>query len=243
MIGIELIRNKGYRMSLKKFAVTKARALPVIILADTSGSMSVDGKISALNEAIQNMVSTFRQESARQAEIQVGLITFGGDKAEMHLPLAKASEIEAMQPLDAIGRTPMGHAFELATELLEDKELITSRDYRPVLILLSDGIPTDSWQAGLERLTTSERGQKASRFAMAIGSEANIDVLDAFNNDLEAPVFKANEARDIHRFFRAVTMSVTARSQSRTPNELAPINFDELDNDDDDLGLDLEGQW
>lgn len=230
-------------MSLKKFTVAKARALPVIILADTSGSMSVDGKISALNEAIQNMVSTFKQESARQAEIQVGLITFGGDKAEMHLPLAKASEIEAMQPLDAIGRTPMGHAFELATKVLEDYELITSRDYRPVLILLSDGIPTDSWQAGLERLTTSERGQKASRFAMAIGVEANIDVLEAFNNDLEARVFKANEARDIHRFFRAVTMSVTARSQSRTPNELAPINFDELGNDDDDLGLDLDGQW
>ena len=228
-------------MSLKKFAVAKARALPVIILADTSGSMSVKGKDEALNEAIQNMVSTFKQESARQAEIHVGLITFGGESAEMHLPLAKASEIEAMKPLDAFGRTPMGHAFELATEVLEDKEIITSRDYRPVLILLSDGIPTDSWQAGLERLTNSERGQKASRFAMAIGAEANIDVLEAFNNDLEAPVFKANEARDIHRFFRAVTMSVTARSQSRTPNELAPINFDELDNDDDDLGLDLEG--
>ncbi len=228
-------------MSLKKFAVAKARALPVIILADTSGSMSVKGKDEALNEAIQNMVSTFKQESARQAEIHVGLITFGGESAEMHLPLVKASEIEAMKPLDAFGRTPMGHAFELATEVLEDKEIITSRDYRPVLILLSDGIPTDSWQAGLERLTNSERGQKASRFAMAIGAEANIDVLEAFNNDLEAPVFKGNEARDIHRFFRAVTMSVTARSQSRTPNELAPINFDELDNDDDDLGLDLEG--
>lgn len=228
-------------MSLKKFAVAKARALPVIILADTSGSMSVKGKDEALNEAIQNMVSTFKQESARQAEIHVGLITFGGESAEMHLPLAKASEIEAMKPLDAFGRTPMGHAFELATEVLEDKEIITSRDYRPVLILLSDGIPTDSWQAGLERLTNSERGQKASRFAMAIGAEANIDVLEAFNNDLEAPVFKGNDARDIHRFFRAVTMSVTARSQSRTPNELAPINFDELDNDDDDLGLDLEG--
>ncbi|MGO3455599.1 MAG: vWA domain-containing protein [Marinomonadaceae bacterium] len=230
-------------MSLKKFAVAKARALPVIILADTSGSMSIDGKISALNESLNNMVSTFQKESARHADIHVGLITFGGNKAEMHLPLAKASEIEAIQPLHATGRTPMGHAFELAIEVLEDKELITSRDYRPVLILLSDGIPTDSWQEGLERLTESERGQKASRFAMAIGLDANIDVLEKFNNDIEAPIFKANEARDIHRFFRAVTMSVTARSQSRSPNELVPVNFDELDNDDDDLGLDLEGLW
>jgi len=230
-------------MSLKKFAVAKARALPVLILADTSGSMSANGKISTLNEAIQDMVSTFKQESARQAEIQVGLITFGGDAAEMHLPLAKSTEIESMKPLEASGRTPMGHAFELATNVLEDKELITSRDYRPVLILLSDGIPTDDWKAGLEHLKSSERGQKASRFARAIGAEANIDVLEAFNNDLEAHVFKSNEVRDIHRFFRAVTMSVTSRSQSRTPNELVPINFDELENDDDDLGLDLEGQW
>jgi len=230
-------------MSLKKFTVAKARALPVIILADTSGSMSVDGKISSLNEAIQNMVSTFKQESARQAEIQVGLITFGGDNAEMHTPLVKALDIESMDPLSATGRTPMGHAFELATKLLEDKELITSRDYRPVVILLSDGIPTDSWKSGLESLCNSERGQKASRFAMAIGAEANIDVLEAFNNDLEAPVFKAHEARDIHRFFRAVTMSVTARSQSQTPNDLTPINFDDLESGDDDLGLDLEGQW
>ncbi len=230
-------------MSLKKFTVAKARALPVIILADTSGSMSVDGKISSLNEAIQNMISTFKQESARQAEIHVGLITFGGDNAEMHLPLARAMDIETMEPLAAFGRTPMGHAFELVTQVLENKELITSRDYSPVIILLSDGIPTDSWQAGLDSLCNSDRGKKASRFAMAIGAEANIDVLKAFNNDLEAPVFKANEARDIHRFFRAVTMSVTARSQSQTPNELAPINFDELENSDDDLGLDLDGQW
>ena len=229
-------------MTLKKFTVAKARALPVIILADTSGSMSVNGKISSLNEAIQNMVSTFKQESARQAEIQVGLITFGGNEAELHLPLAKATGIKAIEPLEATGRTPMGSAFELATKVLEDKELITSRDYRPVVILLSDGIPTDSWKSGLERLCNSERGQKASRFAMAIGAEANIDVLEAFNNDLEAPVFKAHEARDIHRFFRAVTMSVTARSQSQTPNDLTPINFDDLENDDD-LGLDLEGQW
>ena len=48
--------------TLKKFAVAKARALPVIILADTSGSMSVDGKIAALNEAIKNMVSTFKKD-------------------------------------------------------------------------------------------------------------------------------------------------------------------------------------
>lgn len=230
-------------MSLKKFTVSKARALPVIILADASGSMSVDGKIATLNDAIKDMVSTFKAESVRQAEIKVGLITFGGDSAELHLPLAKAAEIENIDNLNATGRTPMGGAFKLATKVLEDKEVITSRDYRPVLILLSDGIPTDDWKESLQQLCQNERAQKASRFAMAIGSEANIDVLSEFNNDLEAPVFKAHEARDIHRFFRAVTMSVAARSKSQSPNEFAPINFDDFESADDDLGLDLGGQW
>jgi uncharacterized protein YegL len=232
---------EGFSMSLKNFNVTKARALPILILADTSGSMSVDGKISSLNEAVQNMISTFKQESKRQAEIKVGLITFGGDQAQMPYPLTEVMDIESIPPLEAIGRTPMGHAFELVTQVLEDKELITSRDYRPVIILVSDGIPTDAWEASLEKLCNSARGSKASRFAMAIGEEADINVLAKFNNDLEATVFKAHEARDIHRFFKAVTMSVTARSQSQTPNDSSSIDFDDLETDEDDL--DLGGQW
>jgi len=230
-------------MGLKKFTVAKARSLPVIILADTSGSMMVEGKISVLNEAIQDMVSTFSQESARQAEIKVSLITFGGDSAEIYLPLVKATEIQNMKPLEAIGRTPMGHAFSLAYDILEDKDLITSRDYRPVVILLSDGHPTDKWEKELEKFSGNERAKKASRFSMAIGSDANLDILSGFNNDLEVDVFKASEARDIHRFFRAVTMSVTSRSKSQSPNDVAPIIFEENENSNDDLGLDLNGKW
>ena len=62
--------------SLKKFAAATPRPLPVIVLADVSGSMNEEGKIEALNMAIKEMVSTFSKESRLRAEIQVGLITF-----------------------------------------------------------------------------------------------------------------------------------------------------------------------
>ena len=39
--------------SLKKFAVATPRPLPVIVLADTSGSMGENGKIEALNAAMK----------------------------------------------------------------------------------------------------------------------------------------------------------------------------------------------
>ena len=92
--------------SLKKFAVATPRPLPVIVLADTSGSMGENGKIEALNAAMKDMVSTFAKESRLRAEIQVGLITFGG-KAQMHLPLVAAHGVAGFSEFKADGVTPM----------------------------------------------------------------------------------------------------------------------------------------
>lgn len=223
--------------TLKQFQSQAARPLPVIVLADTSGSMSVDGKIEALNKALKDMVSTFAGESRLRAELQVAVITFGGS-ADVHLPLTAAHKIEQMKDLPANGGTPMGAAFTLAANMIEDKEQIPSRAYKPVVILVSDGHPTDNFASGLELLMNGERSAKATRFAMGIGSDADFTLLSDFANDVEAPVFKAENARDIHRFFKAVTMSVTARSQSTTPNQSVPLSLPSsstITNEDDEF--------
>lgn len=223
-------------MGIGDFVVKSARPMPVIILADTSGSMSVDGKIEALNLALKDMVLSFSKESRMNADIQVGLITFGGE-ASMHLPLTSAHSIEEVQQLNAMGGTPMGQAFRVVKDLLEDKELIPSRAYRPVIVLISDGHPTDDIIEPFEQLISSERANKATRLALAIGSDADEAMLRDFGNDLEAPLFHAHDARDIRNFFKAVTMSVSSRSRSQKPNE--PVKLDYQAGDDDDL-LDLD---
>lgn len=221
---------------LKAFAAPTARPLPVLVLADASGSMSQEGKIDALNVALREMFSSFAKEARLRAEIQVGLITFSGSEAREHLPLVPAHSITDVTPLTARGKTPMGAAFDVTRTLLEDKERIPSRAYRPVLVLLSDGAPTDDWEQALERLRDSERAQKATRFAMAIGADADRAMLAQFANVPEAPVFEGHEARDILRFFRAVTMSVVARSASPTPDEPAALQLSDIPDDDLDLG-------
>ena len=230
-------QRKKKMSSLKKFAVATPRPLPFIVLADTSGSMGENGKIEALNASIKEMVATFSRESRLRAEIQVGLITFGG-KAQMHLPLVAAHSVTGFAELNAEGVTPMGAAFDLARQLLEDKDRIPSRAYRPVLILLSDGQPTDDWEVPFKALCESERAQKATRLAMAIGPDADEAMLKDFANDAEAPIFKAHNARDIHRFFRAVTMSVTTRTASQNPD--MPAAFVVPPPDDDALDLDFQ---
>lgn len=203
---------------MKKLAAKFARPMPVIILADTSGSMSVDGKIDALNRALGQMITTFKGESRLYAEIHLSVITFGGIAVE-HLPLTPAHKIEEMTPLSAKGGTPMGRALELAKQLIEDKEQIPSRAYRPVVVLVSDSHPTDSWAEKFSAFCSAERAQKSIRMALAIGNDADKSLLSDFANDLEAPLFHAHNAGDIIKFFRAVSMSVTSRSRSTTPNQ------------------------
>lgn len=226
-------------MKLNKFVSSKARPLPVIIMADISGSMSINGKIEALNQSIQDMISSFATESRMRAEIHLSIVTFGKNVQE-HIKLAPAHQVSIDQPLVAEGTTPLGEACRLVKELLEDKEMIPSRAYRPVVVLASDGYPTDDYQAAFNDLIQSERGQKATRLALAIGNDADEELLSAFNNDLEAPLFYAHNASEIGRFFRAVTMSVAAHSQSQSPNQRMTLSLNSIDSvDDEDFELPL----
>lgn len=213
----------------KEFTTQAARPLPVILLADVSGSMGVDGKIQALNHAVREMIEAFQDESDLRAEIRVSVITFGG-QSRVHLPLGPAREA-SWSDLGASGGTPMGGAFDLARQLVEDTTAVPGRAYRPTIVLVSDGQPTDVWQQPLEALLNSGRGGKAFRMALAIGADADHSVLQAFLADPESRVYRADEARQIRQFFQLVTMSVSARSRSANPNS-APVS---LPNDGWDL--------
>jgi uncharacterized protein YegL len=203
---------------LKEFTAPNARPLPVILLADISGSMAEDGKIQSLNFAVKEMLESLQDESDLRAEIQIAVITFGG-KAHVHLPLGPAKAV-SWSDFSARGGTPMGAAFDLARNLIEDTALIPSRAYRPTIVLVSDGQPTPpgSEVEPLRRLLESERAAKAFRMALAIGADADHAVLQAFLADPAARVHRAEEARQIRSFFQLVTMSVSSRSRSANPN-------------------------
>ncbi|MUG96351.1 VWA domain-containing protein [Scytonema sp. UIC 10036] len=220
-----------------QFTVPVARRMPVIILADVSGSMSVEGKIETLNRAIAETIASFAEEEDVRAEIYVAVITFGKDGAKIHQPLTAASVIQWTN-MEAIGSTPMAAAFELATTVVEDKNQIASRDYYPTIVLVSDGQPTDerghltdNWKQPLQQLLNSPRASKALRLSMAIGADADYEVLKEFlqGQPQDIPVFRADEATQIRQFFRWVTMTVTNRSKSANPQSMPIIDYSNED--------------
>src|SRR5690606_21494036 len=179
---------------LKSFTASYARPLPVIIPADTSGSMGDDGKIDALNLALRDMIESFALESEGRAEIHIAVVTFGGE-ASVHQELTAAHDLTLL-PLGARGSTPMGAAFDLARELIEDKERVPSRAYTPSVVLVSDGqpqeVPDGYWQQALSALMKSERAAKAQRFALGIGQDADVGVLRACTGNESGKVYAAS---------------------------------------------------
>jgi Mg-chelatase subunit ChlD len=57
--------------TFNQFKTATAKKMPVVILADISGSMSVEGKIETLNRAIAQMITSFAEEEDVRAEIYV----------------------------------------------------------------------------------------------------------------------------------------------------------------------------
>jgi uncharacterized protein YegL len=71
----------------------------------------------------------------------------------------------------------------------------------PVLVLVSDGQPTDDFAGGLRKLNSEPWANRAVRVAIAIGKDADVDVLRQFTGP-EYPVLAANNADQLIGFIR-----------------------------------------
>ena len=234
------------------FIYKKAKPLPVILLLDTSGSMTIDNNIGTLNNAVREMLRDFQEASNSEASISVAIITFGKNTG-VYQPLADVSEINIESiNMEAYGMTPMGEAISIAKGIIEDKGQIPSRAYRPTVVLVTDGEPTDDWQSALDKFMNDGRSSKCYRMAMGIGtghSGEAYNVLHRFVSN-EEQVFDASNAGEISQFFQYVTISTTSRTTSANPNMIPNRNSiigesvkgsaapapAKAEDDDDDLG-------
>jgi len=199
----------------KKFTAPTAKPLPVILLLDVSGSMG-GAKIRNLNAAVRDMLAIFRDTETSEIEIHIAIITFGAE-VNLHQELASASDI-SWNDLSAGGMTPLGTALKMAKAMIEDKSVVPSRAYRPTVVLVSDGQPNDDWEGPMDNFIKDARSSKCDRMAMAIGADADEEVLGRFIAGTKNPLFYAENAKQLREFFKFVTMSVTIRTQSKDKN-------------------------
>jgi uncharacterized protein YegL len=195
-----------------------ARPLHFIWIADCSGSMSYDGKIQALNTAIREAIPHMRRVAQENphAQVLVRAVKFS-TSASWHI--AQPTPVEQFEwiDLEAEGETAMGQALRLVAEQLKIPPM-PERALPPVLVLVSDGQPTDDFAAGLKALLGVPWGKKAVRIAIAIGRDADLEVLQRFINNPEIKPLQANNPEALVERIRWVS-TVVLQSASSPPSQ------------------------
>jgi uncharacterized protein YegL len=158
------------------FATNPEPRCPCVLLLDVSGSMSGQ-PIAELNAGLL----TFKDELAADAlavkRVEVAIVTFGPTKVE--LPFTSATNFYPPN-LSSQGDTPMGSAILQALDLVRDRKNEYKSNgisyYRPWVFLITDGGPTDSWQASANAVREGEAGKQFAFFAIGVKG-ANMDIL------------------------------------------------------------------
>lgn len=186
------------------------RTLHVILALDCSGSMTGQ-KIASLNYAVRAAVPAMRvaAEDNPEIDVRVRVIRFATG-ATWHV--AEATPVASFEwtNLEAGGETHLGAALDLINAALEP-EGMSGRQLPPVLVLVSDGHPTDDYQPSLDAFLHSPFGGRAVRVAVAIGSDADLDVLDRF---IAHPEFRPLVAHNTEALVDRIKWATTAPVKS-----------------------------
>jgi len=202
------------------------RPLHFIWIADYSGSMR-GKKIESLNVAIRDAIPAMQTVANENpnAEVLVRAVCFSNG-AQWHV--AQPTEIHSFKwtDLKTDSVTDMGAAMELvAAELSIEK--MPPRGLPPVLVLISDGEPTDNFDKGLKALMDQPWGTKAVRIAVAIGEDANLGVLQKFIGNNEVQPLVATNIPDLAnkiKWASTVPLKAASNPASNTPGSPTGAN-------------------
>lgn len=199
-------------MNIRPGGELSARPLNFIWVCDCSGSMQGD-KIQQLNFAIREAIPHMRKvaDDNPHAQVMVRAIKFSTG-AQWHIKEPTPIDVFEWKDLIVKGRTDLGEAFKLLTDCLRMPPM-PERALPPVLALISDGRPTDSYKRVLKELLDLPWGKKAVRIAIAIGKDAKHSVLQEFINHVELKPLQANNPEALVRYIRW-TSTVVLKSAS-----------------------------
>lgn len=190
--------------------MSASRRLPVYLLLDCSGSMSGE-PIQAVQQGVKALLSELRSDPMALETAYLSIITFESSAHEL-LPLTELAKVKAPK-LTAGGATSLGAALKLLDKCVgRDIRQSTSEqkgDWKPLVFLMTDGVPTDSWETSAERL---KKKLPANIIACAAGSGSDETILKKIT---ESVVKLDNlQPETLKAFFKWVSSSVKVTSQS-----------------------------
>lgn len=191
------------------------RQMVLFFVVDTSGSM-IGTKIGSVNTAIREVLPELKGIGGSDVDLKIACLKFSSGCSWMH-PSPVPVENFQWNNLSADGVTDFGAACkELSDKMAKEKFLSApSASVAPAIFLMSDGEPTDDYKSGLAALQQNNWYKYAIKVAVAIGDDANTEVLREFTGNIEAvvTVHTPEALRKMIRFVSITSSQIGSKSQ------------------------------
>ena len=202
-----------------EFAENPEPRCAVALILDVSGSMA-GRPIEELNAGLHNFHAALKKDSLAALRVEVALITFGGEvQTTEFVTLDKFN----LPTLTARGETPLGQAVQHGLSMLRERKDIYKYNgvdyFRPWLFLISDGAPTDEWEAAAAQARQEEARKGVLIHAVGAG-KADFKILARFCSPERPPV--KLKGLDFLGMFQWLSKSLSVISQSH-PGSQAPL--------------------
>jgi uncharacterized protein YegL len=191
---------------------------PCVLVLDTSGSMSGE-PIEELNRGLQEFQREISADSMASKRVECAVIAFGSE-ARLISDFVTVDSFVAPS-LSAGGATAMGAAVNLAMDKITERKRIYRHNgvsyFRPWVLLISDGEPTDQgvWELAAQRARDEQAGKSLVLHAIGV-QHSNLEVLGRFS---ATPAVRLQGLK-FSEFFRWLSSSLASRSRSSPNGEI-----------------------
>ena len=213
---------------LDDYAPAVRKVMTLFYVIDTSGSMQ-GSKIGQVESALEEVMQSLQEisDGSDDAEIKIAVLEFSTG-ASWITPEPVSPEGYRFKSFEACGVTDLGAACkELDKKLSRNEFLQTSAGaYPPVILLFSDGCPTDNWESGLTALQSNNWFKRSIKIAFAIGEVADKSILARFSGSSETVLDVKNKDQLRLMIEKAsVITSVFASHSSSVEAETDPVEI------------------
>lgn len=202
------------------------RRLPIYFLVDVSESM-VGTPIEEVQNGMRTIIQNLRVDPYALETVFVSILAFAG-KATTLSPLTELYKF--YPPTFPIGGgTSLGAGLELLMSSI-DKDVQPTTfdskgDWKPIIFLFTDGVPTDNYTAAFKKWNSSYR-KRCNLVAVSLGNDADTSVLGQLTEDVL--ILKRTDAESFNKFFKWVTASIKTTSLSVNEQSNDELNLPTL---------------
>ncbi len=201
---------------------------PCLLNADVSGSMA--GKaIQEQGDAIQTFLEVCADDDYIQTSAEISIATFSDDVKVIH-DYSYVDDIYFENNLQPEAMTYMAKAMNFAMDSLADKILEYKKAggvYKaPMLILITDGGPTDDITDAANRCAELIARKKLTFIGIGVGDNADMDEIKRFNPN--GTVIKSPSHEDLKELLVFISYALSSSSQTGA-NDDEVVNYAELD--------------